>query len=111
MAVEPTPKAPEVDNALKAMFGVDRLESIPAMKCLDKPIGCGLPLAETKFAKATGGDGLFRDTPSAQEYRISGMCQDCQDKVFDAEEEESSTYNPDLYEGIWAADYEDRGNI
>lgn len=30
-----------------------------------------------------GGDvGGFRDSLSRREYSISGMCQDCQDKVF-----------------------------
>ena len=29
----------------------------------------------------------FRDHLSLKEYRISGMCQDCQDAVFSEEEE------------------------
>ena len=28
----------------------------------------------------------FRDPGSVEEYRISGMCQDCQDRVFQTEE-------------------------
>jgi len=28
-------------------------------------------------------DGSFRDAVSKREYRISGMCQDCQDSVFE----------------------------
>ncbi len=32
----------------------------------------------------------FRDELSAKEYSISGMCQDCQDKVFGSTEEECS---------------------
>ena len=30
--------------------------------------------------------GSFRDALSAKEYRISGMCQNCQDRVFGGEE-------------------------
>jgi hypothetical protein len=30
--------------------------------------------------------GSFRDALSAKEYRISGMCQICQDRVFGGEE-------------------------
>lgn len=29
----------------------------------------------------------FRDSESREEYRISGMCQGCQDSVFDGEED------------------------
>lgn len=30
--------------------------------------------------------GVFRDRISKKEYQISGMCQACQDEVFDIEE-------------------------
>ena len=32
--------------------------------------------------------GPFKDSLSSKEYRISGMCQACQDSVFESEEEE-----------------------
>tara|TARA_R100000458_G_C8214957_1_gene201206 strand:- start:374 stop:616 length:243 start_codon:yes stop_codon:yes gene_type:complete len=35
---------------------------------------------------------LFRDEVSRDEYRISGMCQDCQDSVFGADEPEEAPY-------------------
>lgn len=86
MAIEPTPKAPEVENFLTRTFGFDRRETITALKCVPVPIGCGKELKDTAFAQSTGGDGLFRDRTSRDEFRISGMCQDCQDSVFGGED-------------------------
>jgi hypothetical protein len=34
-----------------------------------------------------GQASFFRDAVSEDEYRISGMCQDCQDSVFGTEED------------------------
>lgn len=79
MTTEPTDKAPEVENILKSLFGFDRRESITSLRCVPKPVGCDKLLTETRFAESTGGDGVFRDELSAKEYRITGMCQDCQD--------------------------------
>ena len=31
----------------------------------------------------------FRDLPSRKEYRLSGLCQECQDLVFERSEHES----------------------
>jgi len=47
-----------------------RLESIKEGMCLPPPIGCG--------KEAT----VFRDELSRREYRISGLCQVCQDTIF-----------------------------
>lgn len=66
----PTPKDEQLDIALTEIFGVDRRGAIEANVCVAKPIGCGEPI--------TG----FRDTISEREYRISGMCQNCQDDIF-----------------------------
>ena len=41
---------------------------------------CGKPPTNTKFGKAF----LFTDELSAKEYKISGLCQACQDKTFGA---------------------------
>ena len=42
----------------------------------------------------------FRDEVSRDEYRISGMCQSCQDEVFGGEEEPES----DPWDNEWADD-------
>ena len=42
---------------------------------------CGKPATKTQNNKLPEAF-LFRDVLSAQEYRISGMCQSCQDGVF-----------------------------
>lgn len=65
---------------------------------------CGKPPTETGnnlLPKAF----LFRDVLSAQEYYISGICQTCQDVVFDpddteGEEEEEEEDPTDLYEEV-----------
>lgn len=49
----------------------------------------GGPGTKAKPGQCTtcGGDATsFKDTLSRQEYRISGMCQSCQDSVFEAGE-------------------------
>ena len=66
--MEPTKKSPKITEFLEDMFG--RSTSIRKNHCIPTPIGCGLPI--------TG----FRDELSEHEYRISGMCQACQDKIF-----------------------------
>ena len=62
----PTEKHPQIDSLLKSMFGVDRRDSIVANTCTL----CRQPAVE------------FRDMLSQKEFRISGMCQACQDKVW-----------------------------
>jgi hypothetical protein len=47
-----------------------RVEAIDAKRCVNPPFGCGKPI------------GPFRDALSEKEAQISGLCQDCQDKVF-----------------------------
>lgn len=74
---EPSEKAPEMEQALDDLtqqaFGRSRTESIRGNVC----VGCGGP-AE-----------VFSDPVSRQEYRISGLCQQCQDQVFaDPDDEE-----------------------
>ena len=66
-------KSREMTDFLENMFG--RSTALVNNTCLNPPIGCG------KEIKG------FRDTLSSKEYSISGLCQDCQDKVFGKEEE------------------------
>lgn len=66
--MEPTNKNPKIADFLESAFG--RTSAIVNDRCVPAPIGCGQPVKE------------FRDAISAKEYRISGLCQDCQDKIF-----------------------------
>ncbi len=63
-----TEKADGIDEFITRNFGVDRGECIEANNCT--------------MCEAT--DVTFRDSLSVKEYRISGMCQTCQDRVFGA---------------------------
>ena len=70
----PSDKSPAIANFLEANFG--RTTAIEGNHCIPPPMGCGKPI-----------EG-FRDELSAKEYRISGLCQTCQDEVFSPPEEE-----------------------
>ena len=72
--VDPTKKSPAMEAFLEANFG--RSTAIEANTCVKPPFGCGKPI-----------EG-FRDERSVREYRISGLCQTCQDEVFSPPEEE-----------------------
>lgn len=63
-SVIPTEKSPELTNFLEKVFG--RSSSINKMKC----VCCGQEAKQ------------FKDEISVREYRISGLCQTCQDKTF-----------------------------
>ena len=69
----PTIKSPHVNNLLKQRFGVDREQAILDEVCVPAPIGCG------KEVKS------FRTEADAKEFEISGLCQSCQDNLFDGE--------------------------
>lgn len=49
----------------------ERQARIFANFCVGKPFGCGQPITEK-----------FEDAASEKEYRISGLCQTCQNEVF-----------------------------
>lgn len=72
--MEPTEKAPEIEQFLSGLIGTSREETIRRTMrdnlCIPKPIGCGEP--------AVG----FRDEQSKAEYQNSGLCQKCQDELF-----------------------------
>ena len=63
---EPTEKAPEIDEVIKEVLGINRIEAI-------KSDTCAICKSDAKE---------FRNDISRKEYRISGMCQECQDSVF-----------------------------
>jgi hypothetical protein len=64
----PTFKSKKIDSFLTKLSGVSRKESILANKCT-------LCKSECKSEE-------FKDNLSLKEYFISGMCQRCQDEVF-----------------------------
>ncbi len=66
----PTKKSTAIENTLTRLTGQRRVDVIRANKCMGSPFGCG------------GEAGEFRDELSEREYRISGLCQECQDSVF-----------------------------
>lgn len=57
-----------VDGMAKTMFGRSNTEALTHRVC----VVCGQPVA------------IFRDDISRREYKISGMCQKCQDSTFGA---------------------------
>ncbi len=66
--MEPTKKSSEMEQFLNNTFG--RTDAIVADKCVPPPMGCGQPATN------------FKDQLSEKEYRISGLCQNCQDSIF-----------------------------
>jgi len=73
MIIIPTIKSPRINNHLKNTFGVDREEAILDEVCVPAPIGCGKPVIK------------FHTVESAKEFEISGLCQSCQDELFEGE--------------------------
>lgn len=73
---EPTSKSPGIERFLESNFG--RTSAIHEAQCVPAPTGCGKPVAMDDF----------RDEISRKEYRINGLCQECQDSVFGAGEED-----------------------
>lgn len=67
---EPTKKNEAIEQTLTSTFGFNRRASIRGDRCVPAPIGCGGPATE------------FKDEVSRREYRISGLCQKCQDAFF-----------------------------
>tara|TARA_R100001244_G_scaffold77461_2_gene61328 strand:- start:897 stop:1130 length:234 start_codon:yes stop_codon:yes gene_type:complete len=63
---KPTPKAPAIDELLTQVFGISRIEVINQSKCAF----CHDP------------DLKFKSDMNKKEYRISGICQKCQDEFF-----------------------------
>lgn len=59
------------EEIIKAIFGSEIVERLHNHLC---PI-CGQEIDESDF----------RDELSKREYNISGMCQQCQDKIFNVE--------------------------
>lgn len=70
--MRPSIKDEEVEQFLEKLSG--RTAAIRANRCINPPLGCGKSVI-----------GEFRDVLSLKEYKISGLCQICQDEIFDGE--------------------------
>ena len=64
----PSEKAPELEQAISAIFGINRKESIERKQC-------AICSSEVELDS-------FKDEISLKEFHISGMCQPCQNKIF-----------------------------
>ncbi len=74
-----TPKHPDIDAFLTKTFtGRSRTECVESLTCAT----CGQDCLNV----------AFRDEVSFKEYKISGMCQKCQDDVFGVEEPDEPPY-------------------
>lgn len=83
-------KSPGIAAFLENLAG--RTTALNNQTCVRPPIGCGKPVGE------------FSDGLSAQEYQISGLCQQCQDGVFGVEDiEEDDEYGAVTFEDIRSA--------
>ncbi len=72
---EPSEKSEGMEQVITRVVGFDRRKVIREDKCVPQPFGCGGDAKE------------FKDEVSRREYRISGLCQKCQDKFFGEAEE------------------------
>lgn len=66
--MEPTEKNPKIDEFLKSGLGIDRMRAVRSNYCAL----CGSDVLA----------GSLIDEESRREFRISGMCQECQDEMF-----------------------------
>jgi len=64
--MNPSQKSPQIENLLENIFGVNRRQTIESDTC----VSC------------KGEAKKFRDEISRREYSISGLCQSCQDLIF-----------------------------
>ena len=70
--MKPSDKNPAIDRLITQMFGIDRQESIKENVCVSPPIGCGQPISNFHYWSEI----------EQSEYRISGLCQACQRRIF-----------------------------
>lgn len=78
----------EIEQVRKAVVLVPKV--VKSGYCAAPPYGCGL--------RAIG----FRDTLSKTEYKISGLCQKCQDKIYEDEDGEGGPPYEVITKGIEA---------
>jgi hypothetical protein len=69
-------RSESVQAFLNRLTGQDNQAAIRDDQC----VGCGAPAKD------------FRDAESEREYAMSGLCQKCQDAVFNEDDEEAPAY-------------------
>lgn len=57
----------------------NRDSNVANRKCVDPPIGCGRDVVLALRDEP----GYFRDLASIGEYKLSALCQVCQDRIFE----------------------------
>lgn len=62
-------------SVLGNLYG--REDAIRGGRCVSLPAGCGKPIGSLR--PGVGPDKRFRNQDCLKEYRITGMCQACQD--------------------------------
>lgn len=75
--MEPTKKSDAINKTINETSGDNREEAIQGDRCIKPPIGCGQPALD------------FRDEKAMIEFRISGLCQQCQDRFFGTDDDDS----------------------
>lgn len=78
-----------VDKKFKGN-GEPQISSCTLYQAIDQKIcaWCGASVLVWSTTDPIGPDWNFRDECSRREYKISGLCQECQDKVFGDFEEQ-----------------------
>ena len=75
--MKPAEKSFGMEASIANAFGFVPSLHIVANQCVPAPIGCGKDVTFDSF----------RDELSVREFKISGMCQECQDKFFVEDDE------------------------
>ena len=82
--MRPTNKSQAVDQAITAHTGINRRASIESNSCAAR--GCTM-IVHT---------GSFRNAISIREFKISGLCQACQDSIFLPSDDCSGECGPEI---------------
>jgi len=78
----PSKKDENFEAQILNTFGIDRIETIQGNRC----VACTTPNLN------------WVDTLSENEYTISGMCQDCQDKMLNLDTDGSAKFAPLIFD-------------
>jgi len=72
--MEPMKRRPDVEKLLDEVFG--STSSVLDNRCTPEPIGCGREIPLNEF------HGEYWTELARKEYKISGICNQCQDILF-----------------------------
>lgn len=86
----PSEKADVIEDFITSVMGKSRVVTIRSGKCMTCDVGLLCRTCNKEVHHHIMGTNHqftpFRDRFSVEEYYISGMCQSCQDSVFDMED-------------------------